>query len=115
MEHSNKRAVAKEYGWPSPHPVERTLGTANPGDYAEFAGIYEIPTRSPPVVLAIEADGGKLYRVVNDQRAELLPESPASFFATDSDLRIEFVRDPSGKVTEARVWQGGIQRKAVRR
>jgi CubicO group peptidase (beta-lactamase class C family) len=109
------RAVATEYGWPSPRPVERTLGTANPREYAGFAGIYEIPTRSPPVVLAIEADGGKLYRMVNDQRAELLPESPASFFATDSDLRIEFVRDPTGKVTEARVWQGGIERKAVRR
>lgn len=109
------RAVATEYGWPSPRPVERTLGTANLGEYQGFAGIYEIPTRSPPVVLAIEADGGKLYRVVNDQRAELLPEGPASFFATDSDLRIEFVRDPAGKVTEARVWQGGIERKAVRR
>ena len=109
------RAVAKEYGWPSPHPVERTLGTASPADYGRFAGIYEVSTRSPPVVLAIEADGGKLYRVVNDVRAELLAENPTTFFATDSDLRIEFLRDPSGKVMEARVWQGGIERKAVRR
>ena len=109
------RAVAKEYGWTSPRPVERTPGIANPGDYAGFAGIYEVPTRSPPVVLAIEADGAKLYRVVNDVRAELLAENPTTFFATDSDLRIEFLRDTSGRVTEARVWQGGIERKALRK
>ena len=29
-------------------------------------------------------------------------------------MRIEFVRNAAGKVTEARVWQGGLERKAVR-
>ncbi len=56
-----------------------------------------------------------MYRVTNAMRAELLPETPTTFFATDSDLRIEFLRDPSGKVTEARVWQASIERRAVRR
>jgi CubicO group peptidase (beta-lactamase class C family) len=109
------RAVAREYRWPGLSPVERTPGTSDPSAYKDFAGRYEIPTRSPPVVLLIEADGGKLYRVINDVRAELVPETPATFFATDSDLRIEFVRDTSGKVIEARVWQGGNERRAVRR
>jgi hypothetical protein len=108
------RAVAREYGWPGLAPIERTLGTADPASYKDFAGRYEIPTRSPPVVLTIEADGGKLFSGTGPMRSELLPEAAASFFAIDSDVRIEFVRGPSGKVTEARVWQGSIERKAVR-
>jgi hypothetical protein len=108
------RALAAEYGWAGPRPVERTLGTANPSDYAQFAGIYEVAVRSA-VVLAIEADAGKLYRVVNDMRSELMAENHTTFFATDSDLRIEFLRDPSGKVFEARVWQAGIERRAIRK
>lgn len=109
------RAIAREYRWPGLSPVERTTGTSDPAIYKDFAGRYEIPTRSPPVVLVIETDGGKLYRGGGPMRAELLPETPTTFFATDSDLRIEFVRDASGRVTEARVWQGSIERRAVRR
>lgn len=109
------RAVAREYGWPGLAPIERTPGTADPTLYRDFAGRYEIPIRSPPVVMLIETDGGKLYRGSGAGRVELLPESQTSFFAMDSDMRIEFVRDSTGKVTEARVWQGGIERKATRR
>ena len=36
-------------------------------------------------------------------RVELRPEAAATFFPTDRDLRIEFARDGSGKVTEAGV------------
>lgn len=109
------RAAAREYGWPGLAPIERTPGSADPAGYKDFAGRYEIPIRSPPVVMLIETDGGKLYRGSGPSRVELLPESPTTFFAMDSDMRIEFVRDAAGKVTEARVWQGGIERKATRR
>ena len=108
------RAVAREYGWPGIAPIERTLGTADPAMYKDFAGRYELPTRSPPVILTIEADGGKLFRGTGPMRSELLPEAAATFFAMDSDMRIEFVRGASGKVTEARVWQGSVERRAVR-
>ena len=109
------RAVAQEYQWPALAPIVRTVGTADPSTYKDFAGRYEVPTRSPAVVVTIEADGGKLFRGAGPTRVELLPEAPSTFFATDSDLRIEFVRDASGRVTEARVWQGGVERRAVRR
>jgi len=109
------RAVAQEYRWPGPRPVERTLGKSDPNVYKDFAGRYEIPTRSPPLDLFIETEGARLYRLTGTMRAELLPETPMRFFATDSDLLIEFLPDPSGKVAEARVWQGGIERRAVRR
>jgi CubicO group peptidase (beta-lactamase class C family) len=107
------RGVAREYGWPGMAPIERTLGTSDPATYKDFAGRYEIPSRSPAVV-TIEAEGGKLFRGSGPMRAELLPEAAAIFFATDSDMRIEFVRGASGKVTEARVWQGSTERRAVR-
>ena len=109
------RAVAREYGWPGLAPLERTLGTADPAAYKDFAGRYEIPIRSPPVVMMIETDGGKLYRGSGPGRVELLPESANTFFAMDSDMRVQFVRGADGKVTEARVWQGGIERTATRR
>ena len=108
------RAVAREYGWPGMAPIERTLGTSDPATYKDFAGRYEIPSRSPSVILTIEADGGKLFGRSGQARFELLPEAATIFFATDNDARIEFVRGASGKVTEARVWQGSIEHKAVR-
>lgn len=108
------RGVAREYSWPGLAPIERTLGTSDPATYKDFAGRYEIPTRSPPVVLTIETDGGKLFGRSGPARFELWPEAASTFFATENDARIEFVRGPSGKITEARVWQGGIERKAAR-
>jgi CubicO group peptidase (beta-lactamase class C family) len=110
------RAVAREYGWPGFAPVERTLGTADPATYQDFAGRYEIAIRSPPVVLGIEAVSGRLFRAGGGTgpRTELLPEDATTFFALDSDFRIRFVRDSSGRVIEAQVWQGGVERRAVR-
>lgn len=108
------RAVAREYGWPGMKPVERTLGTADPDTYADFAGRYLLPVRSPPVVIAIEVDGGRLFRGTGRARSELLPENATTFFAMDSDFRIQFVRDAAGKVVEARIWQGDTERRAAR-
>lgn len=109
------RAVAREYKWPGMDPIERTLGTADPSTYRDFAGVYEVPVRSPPVVLQIVVDGDRLFRGTGPGRSELLPENATTFFATDGDFRIEFVRDAAGKVTEARVWQGATERRAPRR
>jgi CubicO group peptidase (beta-lactamase class C family) len=109
------RAVAREYGWPGMKPIERTLGTADPATYKDFAGRYEVPVRSPPVVLEIDVDGDRLFRGTGRTRAELLPENATTFFAMDSDFRIEFLRDGSGQVREARVWQGTTERRASRR
>jgi CubicO group peptidase (beta-lactamase class C family) len=110
------RTVAREYRFPGLEPVERTIGTADPSTYPAFAGRYELPGRTPPFLIVI-ADQGRLFRSTGprpDQRSELLPESADTFFSTDSDLRVEFVRDVSGKVSEARVWQGGKEARAPR-
>lgn len=108
------RAVAREYRWPGLGPVERTLGTADSATYKDFAGTYEIGSRSPAVVLRIELEGDRLYGATGTLRMELLPESADTFFAADSDVRLQFVRDAAGHVTEMRVWQGGVERKAVK-
>ncbi len=109
------RAVAREYKWPGMDPIERTPGTADPSTYKDFAGSYEIGVRSPPVVLQIVAESDRLFRGTGPQRSELFPENATTFFATDSDFRVEFVRDASGAVREAKVWQGDTERRATRR
>ena len=108
------RAVAREYRWPGLGPIERTLGTADPATYKDFAGRYEIGVRSPPIVLRVEIEGDRLFGATGSLRSELLPESGDTFFSTDTDVRVQFVRDAAGQVTEARIWQGGVERKAVR-
>jgi hypothetical protein len=108
------RTIAHEYGWPGLGPVQRTLGTADPRTYADLAGFYELPGRTPPFFQVV-ADGDRLFRSTGPgagQRAELLPESADTFFAVDSDLRVQFVRDADGRVTEARILQGGQERRA---
>jgi hypothetical protein len=61
------------------------------------------------------ADNGRLFRSTGpraNQRAELLPESADTFFALDGDLRIQFVRDAEGRVTEAKIMQAGTEVRA---
>jgi CubicO group peptidase (beta-lactamase class C family) len=110
------RTIAQEYGWPGLAPVQRTLGRADATAYPDLAGFYDLPDRTPPF-LRIMADGGRLFRSTGaaaGQRSELLPESADTFFATDSDLRVQFLRDATGQVTAARIWQGGQERRAPR-
>ena len=109
-----ERAVAREYRWPGLGPVERTLGTADPATFKDFVGRYEIGVRSPPVVLRVEIEGEKLFGGLGQLRTELLPESADTFFSADTDVRLQFVRDAAGQVTEIRIWQDGVERKAVK-
>lgn len=108
------RAVAREYRWPGLGPIERTLGKADPATYKDFAGRYEIGVRSPPVVLRIEMEGERLFGSTGQLKTELLPEASDTFFSADVDVRVQFVRDAAGQVTELRIWQGGVERRAVR-
>ena len=111
------RTVGREYGFPGLAPVERTLGTADPATYEAFAGTYDLPGRTPPFIEVIAEDGrlflGTGPRV--DQRTELLPESADTFFATDRDVRLQFVRGAGARVTGIRVWQGARESRAARR
>ena len=108
------RTAAQRYGFAGLRPVERTRGSADPKMYPEYAGFYDLPGRTPPVLHVI-ADNGRLFRSTGPeatQRSELLPESPDTFFSVDADVRIRFVRE-GGKVIEARVESGGKEVRAV--
>ncbi len=75
-----------------------------------------MPGRTPPFLLII-AEGKELFLSTGPgptQRSELLPELADTFFALIADLRIRFVRGPDLRVTEARIWQGGEERRAPR-
>ena len=108
------RAIAREYRWPGLGPIERTLGKADPASYKDFTGQYQIGMRTPPVIVRVEVEGERLFIALGQQRTELLPETSDIFFSTDLDLRLQFVRAASGGVNEIRVWQGGVERNAVR-
>jgi CubicO group peptidase (beta-lactamase class C family) len=108
------RAIAREYRWPGLGPIERALGKADPASYKDFVGKYEVGVRSPPIVLRIEVEGERLFAALGQLRTELLPEAGDIFFSADADVRMQFVRDASRAVTEIRVWQGGVERKATR-
>jgi CubicO group peptidase (beta-lactamase class C family) len=110
------RTAAQRYGFAGLRPVERTRGSADPKMYADYAGFYDLPGRTPPV-LHIIADNGRLFRSTGPeptQRSELLPESADTFFSVDADVRIRFVRQ-DGKVIEARVESGGKEVRAKAR
>ena len=110
------RTIAREYGFAGLLPVERTLGTANPATYVDFAGSYDVPDGAPPLI--VMADDGRLFRSTGprpNQRLELLPESADTFFALTSDVRIRFVRDAAGTVVEAILESGGRETRAARR
>ena len=108
------RAVAREYRWPGLGPIERTLGKADVATYKDFAGRYEIGIRSPPIVLRVDVEGDRLFGSTGSMKTELLPENGDTFFSADADVRVQFVRDAAGQVAELRIWQGGVERKAVR-
>jgi CubicO group peptidase (beta-lactamase class C family) len=110
------RTAAYKYGFAGLGPVERTRGTADPKTYSDFAGYYDLPGRTPPVLHVI-AEDGRLFRSTGPaptQRSELVPESADTFFALDADVRIRFVRE-GGKVTEAQIEIGGKEQRAPRR
>jgi CubicO group peptidase (beta-lactamase class C family) len=108
------RAVAHEYGWRDLGPVERTLGTANPARYPDFAGQYTVGARRPAGVVRIHAEHGRLFMRLGAGRVELLPENATTFFMIESDVRIEFLRGDDGRVTSARISQGAVDRIATK-
>jgi hypothetical protein len=101
------RAVAREHGWPGITSAERTLGASDPSDLKDFAGRYEMPTRSPPVVIEITVEGNRLYRGTGRMRSELMPENATTFFAMDSDFASSSCAIRPGRSAKRRCAGGG--------
>ena len=109
------RSIAREYGWPDYHPIEKVVARLDPTIYSSYVGEYEAPQigkiiastdQSRFFVEFVEAEALGLGKT------ELFPESDGQFFATSTDLSIGFSKDPAGLVVEMVVQIGGQPIKA---
>jgi hypothetical protein len=100
------RAIAREYNWPELLPPERVLAKVDQSVYATYVGQYEL---SPNRTAAITVENGRIFLQPSGQtKEELFPESETMFFPLIQDIRIIFVKDAAGQVTEL-VWRQGNQ------
>jgi Domain of unknown function (DUF4440)/Domain of unknown function (DUF3471) len=73
-------------------------GTANPKEFAAYAGTYELASGN---TLVISTDGQQLFRQRGDHpKEQLIPEAPGVYFRKGVEGRILFPLDRTGKVSE---------------
>jgi hypothetical protein len=107
------RSISAEYGWPDFRPKERVISKIDPGNYDDYVGEYDLGVPGPRVIVSREGD--KLISQAPQQpKAELLPESPATFFLREVDATFTFVRDDKGQVSEVIIRRGGRDYRAKR-
>jgi CubicO group peptidase (beta-lactamase class C family) len=96
------RSVAAEYGWPSHHPVEKTVVPKDPSALAEVAGEYALQLGAPkPVAMLVKVVDGKLMAEIAPpfaQKDEILADSETTFFLRSSGYPVLFKLDGEGKV-----------------
>ena len=83
--------------------------------YADYVGEYEL---APGAVIRITRVGNKLISQGPGQpQAELLPESPVTFFMQEVDASFTFIKDEAGRVVQLTIRRGGreFQAKRVRK
>ena len=107
------RSISAEYGWPDYHPRERVVSKIDPAVYHDYVGEYELGVSGPHVTITTEGD--KLFSQGPSQpKAEMLPESPTTFFLREVDASFTFIRDEKGQVSEVIIRRGGRDYKAKR-
>lgn len=75
-----------------------------------YVGEYEL---QPDFTLAVTTSGGKLYmRATGQAMFEYKAASPTEFVLAAADVRITFIKDPSGAVTGLELYQDGFDRQA---
>jgi CubicO group peptidase (beta-lactamase class C family) len=106
------RSVAAEYGWPDYRPRERVITKVNSAIFSDYIGEYEL---APGAVVTITRVGDKLMsRAPGQPEAELLPESPGTFFLREVDASFTFVKDDAGRVVQVTIRRGGREFQAKR-
>ncbi len=91
------RAVAREYGWPTFKPREKTIAPIAPEALAPLAGRYEL---RPGKTIAVALEGGTLFLIDGAQKIELFPETETRFFELIEETTLTFQKGPDGKVTQ---------------
>jgi len=90
------RSIAREYGWLTHQPKQKTVVRVNPASLAPLVGRYEL---RPGKTLAVVLEGEKLIVVDGPERVELHPESELRFFELVEEHEIVFVKGADGKAT----------------
>jgi hypothetical protein len=87
----------------------RTAIKVDPIVHDAFLGQYAFK------ILTVTRDGERVFaQMTGQKRFEIFPDSEMAFFWKVMDARVMFVRDDEGKVTHARVHQGGKELVAPR-
>ena len=106
------RSISAEYGWPDYRPKEKVISKIDPAVYDDYVGEYEL---APGVIVTITTEGDKLISEgPNQPKAEMLPESSATFFLREVDATFTFVRDATGRVVQVNIRRGGREFTAKR-
>ncbi|MGZ7046181.1 MAG: DUF3471 domain-containing protein, partial [Candidatus Aminicenantales bacterium] len=88
-----------------PLPSPKKVAAVDPKIYDLYVGDYEL---MPGFIITILRRGDKLISQATGQpEVELFPESETRYFLNVVDAQIDFVKDPSGKVTGLVLHQGG--------
>ena len=102
------RSVAREYRWPVPPRVEKSVAKVDPAAYAALAGRYRVTVGERAFDFVVTVNGPRLLITGPSGRpSELLPESALRFFFQDSGNEFTFVREEPGRVTSMVIDQQG--------
>jgi CubicO group peptidase (beta-lactamase class C family) len=111
------RSLSAEYGWPDFKPVEKVTATVSASELEALAGTYQF---TPADRIKISPGNGCIFAdpvfVPPDGKANCVffPESAASFFSTETDVTLTFIKSPQGKVTGL-TWRRGENKRQARR
>ncbi len=86
-------------------PKNRQEIALNPAVLDAYVGVYRL---APEFEIAITKEGASLFaQATGQEKLQLFPESETDFFLKVVDAQISFVKDPSGKVDQLILHQGG--------
>lgn len=111
------RSLSAEYGWPDYKPVEKAVVTVGTGKLEALAGTYQF---TPADRIKVTIGNGCLFAgpvfVPPDGKGKCVffPESPVSYFSTETDVTLAFTNDAAGKVTGL-TWRRGENKRKARR
>lgn len=86
-------------------PKNRREIAVNPAVLDAYVGVYRL---APEFEIAITKEGASLFaQATGQEKLQLFAESETGFFLNIVDAQISFVKDPSGKVDQLILHQGG--------
>ncbi|NSW93122.1 MAG: serine hydrolase [Bacteroidales bacterium] len=108
----NDRGNVSEWKRTDKKPVTRKEIQLSETILSQYVGEYQL---GPGFTLVVTRDGNRLFaQATGQEKVEIFPESETKFFLKVVDAQLEFVRDASGNVSKAILYQGGQKFEAVR-